>query len=82
MSCVLVQVAILFLSVIAKFARKSETSYYFSGASLGAPDLPSSLAGSTAIADLTAGCASTVLLVLNASLYIVITIPSIRNIAK
>lgn len=68
--------------MIAKFARKSETSYYFSGASLGAPDLPSRLLTRRGTADLTAGFASTVLLVLNASLYIVITIPSIRNVAK
>jgi len=66
--------------VIAKFARKSETSFYFSGASLGAPiPFPLSWLETT---DLIAGFASAVLLVLNASLYIVITIPSIRNIAK
>ncbi|KAK4055254.1 hypothetical protein OIV83_000536 [Microbotryomycetes sp. JL201] len=50
-------VAVLFVSVIAKVARKTDTSFYFSGASL-------------------------FLLVLSASLYILITLPSIRNIAK
>lgn len=29
------QVFILFMSLVCKFARKSETAYYFSGASLG-----------------------------------------------
>ncbi|KAK4057622.1 hypothetical protein OIO90_001269 [Microbotryomycetes sp. JL221] len=52
-----VKVAVLFLSIIAKFARKSDTSFYFSGASL-------------------------FLLVLCMSLYIIITLPSIRNISK
>lgn len=73
------QVIILFLSVIAKFARKSETSYYFSGASLGA-SAPSLLLRRRATE--ANRLFRTVLLVLNASLYIVITIPSIRNIAK
>ncbi|KAM0793413.1 hypothetical protein ACM66B_000864 [Microbotryomycetes sp. NB124-2] len=50
-------VTVLFVSIIAKFARKTDTSFYFSGASL-------------------------FLLVLCASLYIIITLPSIRNIAK
>ncbi|GAA5854549.1 hypothetical protein JCM8547_004880 [Rhodosporidiobolus lusitaniae] len=48
---------VLFLSLVAKWARKSETAYYFTGASI-------------------------VMLILTASLYIVITIPSVRLIAK
>ncbi|SCZ90355.1 BZ3500_MvSof-1268-A1-R1_Chr1-3g01936 [Microbotryum saponariae] len=52
-----VVVSILFMSLVGKFARKSETAYYFSGASL-------------------------LLMILVASVYIVITIPSIRLIAQ
>ncbi|CEQ38738.1 SPOSA6832_00195 [Sporobolomyces salmonicolor] len=48
---------LLFLSLVAKFARHSETAFYFSGGSL-------------------------LMLILCASLYIVITIPSMRTIAQ
>ncbi|GAA5969077.1 hypothetical protein JCM11641_007460 [Rhodosporidiobolus odoratus] len=49
--------AVLMLSLVAKWARKSETAYYFTGASI-------------------------IMLILTASLYIVITLPSLRLIAK
>ncbi|GAA5892039.1 hypothetical protein JCM6882_005672 [Rhodosporidiobolus microsporus] len=52
-----VVMAILFLSLVAKWARKSDTAYYFTGASI-------------------------LMLILTASLYIVITLPSLRLIAK
>ncbi|BGP12520.1 hypothetical protein JCM10213v2_000437 [Rhodosporidiobolus nylandii] len=48
---------VLFLSLVAKWARRSETAYYFTGASI-------------------------LFLLLTASLYIVITLPSLRIIAR
>ncbi|GAA5842997.1 hypothetical protein JCM11251_007308 [Rhodosporidiobolus azoricus] len=48
---------VLFLSLVAKWARKSDTAYYFTGASI-------------------------LMLILTASLYIVVTLPSLRLIAK
>ncbi|GAA5997349.1 uncharacterized protein JCM10292_000195 [Rhodotorula paludigena] len=48
---------VLLLSLVAKWARKSETAFYFTGASL-------------------------IMLMLTTSLYIVITLPSMRHIAK
>ncbi|GAA5896975.1 uncharacterized protein JCM6883_007072 [Sporobolomyces salmoneus] len=51
-----VMMLVLFLSIVAKFARYTDTAYYFSGGSI-------------------------LLLILTASVYIVITIPSIRTIA-
>ncbi|GAA6062403.1 hypothetical protein JCM10212_006189 [Sporobolomyces blumeae] len=51
-----VMMVVLFLSIVAKFARYTETAYYFSGGSI-------------------------LMLILTASLYIVITIPSVRTIA-
>ncbi|GAA5876076.1 hypothetical protein JCM16303_007013 [Sporobolomyces ruberrimus] len=52
-----VMMLVLFLSIVAKFARYTDTAYYFSGGSI-------------------------LMLILTASLYIVITIPSIRTIAS
>ncbi|GAA5947075.1 hypothetical protein JCM3765_002141 [Sporobolomyces pararoseus] len=52
-----IMMLVLFLSIVAKFARYTETAYWFSGGSI-------------------------FMLILTASVYIVITIPSIRTIAS
>ena len=67
---------VLFLSLVAKWARRSETAFYFTGASIRAS---LTFAPSRARAD---KLAVAVFLICGAALYIVVTLPSIRVIAR
>lgn len=69
---------VLFLSLIGKWARRgNDTAFYFSGASIGARLAPSHQLGVRSPHLL-----PPVALVICAALYITVTLPSVRHIAK
>lgn len=72
---------VLFLSLVAKWARHSETAFYFTGASIRASS-PRLAARAAPRALTLSSVLPAVMLICAAALYIVVTLPSIRVIAR